>query len=209
MKMKNFFSKFFVIEGLDGSGKSTQAKRLAKYFCAKNMSCIVTRQPSTGKIGELARAITTGEFLAENEALALLFAADRIQHYAQEIAPALERGEIVICDRYYYSNLVYQGTDSAAFERILSYNQAVMAARKPDAIIFIDVPPEECMRRITANRAQISIYEALDKLKLQRGRFLAAFERLNENVVIIEAENFDANAVFEKILHKIEPLCSN
>ena len=203
-------SKFFVIEGLDGSGKSTQVRRLAKWFSEKNKPCFMTRQPSDDKIGTLARSATYGAFPAENETLALLFAAEHYQHYREKISPALNRGEYVICDRYYYSNFVYQGVDSEILQRIFAYNHAVMHVGKPDAVIFFDVSPEECMRRINENREQISIFEALDKLKTQHERYFALFERLREteNIIIIETENRDENAVFDKLMNKIEPLCS-
>ena len=204
-------SRFFVLEGLDGSGKTSQVRRLVEWFTAKGLPCFATRQPSDDKIGSLARAATYGEFPAENETLALLFAAEHYQHYCEKIAPALSRGEFVICDRYYFSNFVYQGVNEAALERIFSYNQAVMNARKPDAVIYLNVSPEECMRRITASREQTSIFETLDKLKTQRERFFAIFERLRdtENIFIIDTENGDENTVFEKMVNKISPLCSN
>jgi dTMP kinase len=202
---------FIVIEGLDGSGKSTQVKLLGEWLAKKGKPCLVTRQPSDDHIGTLARQATYGAFPAENETLSLLFAAEHCQHYFEKIAPALSRGEYVVCDRYYYSNFVYQGTDNAVIERIFSYTQAVMnpPARKPDAVIFIDVPPEECMRRITAARSEISIFESLEKLKTQRERFFALFSRLKEteNIILIEASENDQNTVFEKITNKIEPLC--
>lgn len=203
-------SKFFVIEGLDGSGKTTQINRLSQWFSQKSKPCFTTRQPSDGQIGELARSATYGAFPAENETLALLFAAEHYQHFCEKIAPALSRGEYVICDRYYYSNFVYQGVDSATLQRVFTYNQAVMSVRKPDAVIFLDVSPEECMRRITTSRAQISIFEALDKLETQRERFFAIFERLSEteNIIVIETENSNENAVFDKIVNNINPLCS-
>ncbi|MCL2456307.1 MAG: dTMP kinase [Defluviitaleaceae bacterium] len=199
--------KFFVIEGLDGSGKTTQTRRVGEWFAAKKLPCYVTRQPSDGAIGKLARAATQGAFPIETEALSLLFAAEHVNHFHEKILPALNRGEYVICDRYYYSNLVYQGADSAAFERILAYNQAVMNARKPDAVFFLDVAPEESMRRISARRSQASIFEVLDKLKIFRERYIETFERLKktENVFIIEST--DKNDVFEKIMNKIRPLC--
>jgi len=204
--------RFFVIEGLDGSGKTSQVKRLGEWFSENNLPCFTTRQPSDDRIGKLARSATYGAFPAENESLSLLFAAEHCQHYFEKISPALNCGQYVVCDRYYYSNFVYQGTDSATIERIFSYNQAVMnpPARRPDAVIFIDVSPEECMRRITASRSEISIFETLDKLRTQRERFLSIFERLKEteNIIIIETANCDENAVFEKIMNKIKPLCS-
>ncbi|MCL2225948.1 MAG: dTMP kinase [Defluviitaleaceae bacterium] len=199
-------SKFFVIEGLDGSGKTTQARRLAEWFAANNKPCFTTRQPSDDKIGELARAATYGVFPAENETLALLFAAEHYQHYCGKIAPALNRGEYVICDRYYYSNFVYQGIDAPTLQRIFSYNQAVMTAKKPDAVLFIDVSPDECMRRINESRAQTSIFEALDKLTLQRERFLSIFKHLGEteNIITIQTENLNEDSVFDKILEALQ-----
>lgn len=198
--------KFFVIEGLDGSGKSTQVKLLAEWFAARGLPCFATRQPGDGPLGKLARAATYGEFPVERESLSLLFAAEHYQHYREKIAPALERGEYVICDRYYYSNFVYQGTNAAAVERIFSYNQAAMAAKKPDAVFFIDVPPEECMRRIAASRAEISIFETLDKLKAHRERFIALFERLSpsENIIKIDNTDNDKNMVFQQITDYIK-----
>ena len=202
--------KFIVIEGLDGSGKSTQVKRLGEYLRAKGLPCITTYNPSSNKIGELARTATHGEFSLEVETFALLFSADLFQHYHEVIEPALSRGDYVICDRYYYSNIAYQGVDSAAIERIISYNQAVMSQKKPDAVIYLDVPPEECMRRIIANRSETSIFEAPDKLKIQRERFFTGFSRLKdtENIIIIEAPETDENIVFDKIMNKIAPLRS-
>ncbi|MCL2386198.1 MAG: dTMP kinase [Defluviitaleaceae bacterium] len=204
--------RFFVLEGLDGSGKTTQAKLLGEWFDAKSLPYVVTRQPSDNQVGKLARAATQGAFSLENETLALLFAADRFQHYHEEIAPALSRGNFVVCDRYYFSNLAYQGEDHAAMARIIAYNQSIMTppSRKPDAVIFLDIPPEECLRRITETREEISIYETMDRLKLQRERFFTAFELLrdSENIIMVKPEIFDASHVFETIVNKISPLCS-
>ncbi|MCL2199747.1 MAG: dTMP kinase [Defluviitaleaceae bacterium] len=203
---------FVVIEGLDGSGKSTQTRRLGEWFTKRGVTCLTTNQPSNGTIGTLAREVTKGAFPVDNEALSLLFAAEHLQHYKQVIEPALNRGEYVICDRYYYSNLVYQGKTPELFERILSYNYAVMnpPAKKPDAVIYLDAAPEECMRRITANRAEISIFEKTDKLKALRNRYNSTFEylRKTEKIITIQTENLNQNQVYEKIVNKIAPLCS-
>jgi dTMP kinase len=201
-------SKFFVLEGLDGSGKTTQASRLAGWLSENGKPCFATRQPSDDHIGTLAREATYGAFAAENETLALLFAAEHYQHYCGKILPALTRGEFVVCDRYYYSNFVYQGVDDATLQRIFAYNQAVMTAKTPDAVIFVDVPPEECMRRITANREQISIFETSEKLKTQHKRYMELFERLRgqENIIIVDG-NANEDTVFSQIVNKIAPLC--
>ncbi|MCL2048185.1 MAG: dTMP kinase [Defluviitaleaceae bacterium] len=203
-------AKFLVIEGLDGSGKSTQVGRIGEWFSANNMPSLITRQPSDSEIGKLARAATQAAFPIETEALSLLFAAEHVNHYHEKIAPALKRGEHVVCDRYYYSNLVYQGENAEMFSRILAYNHEVSReARRPDAVIYLDVTPEESMRRITARRSEISIFDKLDKLKALRERYLATFERLKstENIIIVETDNQEPDDVFEKIMNKIRPLC--
>ncbi|MCL2840942.1 MAG: dTMP kinase [Defluviitaleaceae bacterium] len=195
--------RFIVLEGLDGSGKSTQSRKLAKKLSDLKIPNFHTCQPSQGSVGKQARAVTRGKFFLEDETLALLFAADRYQHYHEEIAPRLDRGDYVICDRYYYSNIAYQGKNPAAMERVIAYNQAVMTApiRRPDIIFFLDIPPSECMCRITSRRSKVSIYETLTRLEQMRERYFAAFERLKaiDNVVIIDAVGKSSNQVFAKI----------
>ncbi|MCL1842543.1 MAG: dTMP kinase [Defluviitaleaceae bacterium] len=188
---------FIVFEGLDGSGKTTQIKRLATRLNEegkRDASCFVTHTPSKNPIGAMAREASKGAISFMNETLALLFAADFYQHFNEEIMPALNNGKYVLCDRYYFSNMAYQGTDDAVLERIITYNKAVMAARKPDVVFFLDITPEECMRRINSTRTETGVFETLERQKLQRERFLAAFERLKdtENIVTINAANKDA-----------------
>ncbi|HYY53573.1 MAG TPA: dTMP kinase, partial [Myxococcales bacterium] len=109
--------RFIALEGLDGSGTTTQAERIASVLRAQGRRVLLTREPSDGPIGTLIRLALTGRLglpqrsgpLTE-EALALLFAADRVDHLAAVIEPALERGELVVCDRYVLSSLAYQGS---------------------------------------------------------------------------------------------------
>lgn len=192
---------FIVIEGLDGSGKTTQLKLLSEKLTLKNITNIITRQPSENPIGKMARAFTLGEYPnMSNEAVSMLFAADRIQHYHEEIEIALKNG-YVLCDRYYYSNLAYQGTDEAAVKRIISYNQSVMGEKKPDLVIFLNTKPEECINRISKTRANISIYESLSNLKTLQERFLTVFDHLNEaeNIKIIETDGLNIQDVHERV----------
>src|SRR5512137_26082 len=106
MKLKGLF---LVIEGLDGSGKTTQTHLLAQKL-SKNYPVNLTAEPSRGKIGTFIRQCCLYEDKRlPIEAEALLFAADRIEHLQKEIKPAIDEGKIVICDRYIYSSLAYQG----------------------------------------------------------------------------------------------------
>ena len=205
MMLSENIGKFIVIEGLDGSGKSTQAKMLAERIEKSGKPCLATRQPSDGQVGQMARAATKSGFPLDNEAVALLFAADRVQHFHDEIAPALAAGKYVVCDRYYYSNLAYQGVDEAAFRRVTAYNQWIMTHGRPDIVIFLDVPPEACMERIQRRHEEISIYESLALLQAQRERFLYAFSQSKggENILTVNADGKDVDTVSDLVWDKL------
>src|SRR5665647_183026 len=136
---------FIVIEGLDGSGKTTQAKFLAKKL-EKTHKVLLTAEPSLGKIGTFIREDCLYEDKRlPTEAEALLFAADRIEHMYSEVKPALDDGKLVICDRYIYSSLAYQGNAGLSLDWIKTINARAM---QPDFSIFIDVAPEKVIERL-------------------------------------------------------------
>ena len=190
--------RFIVLEGLDGSGKSTQISLLSQHMSSLGLAHITTREPSDGVIGMLVRRSLSCNPL-ENEAQALLFAADRYQHVHDVITPALTKGQHVLCDRYYYSNLAYQASGPESISRIMAYNQVVMDSRRPDAVFFLDVSPEECMRRINARNQETVIYENLSRLRADRERFLYAFEIMGDNITIVDCRNADESAVFKQL----------
>ena len=195
--------RFIVLEGLDGSGKSTQISLLSQKLTALGLPHTTTREPSTGPIGALAREAVHSSPL-ENETLALLFAADRYQHVTDVVNPALNQGKYVLCDRFYYSNLAYQADNPEALARVLTYNQAVMALRRPDITFFLDVDPEECMRRILERKGKTAIYENLTRLRQDRERFLNAFNRLDDNIVILDCKRDDENVVFGRLWQHLD-----
>ncbi len=136
---------FIVIEGLDGSGKTTQATLLAKRL-SQNHNVLLTAEPSRGKIGTFIRESCLYEDKRlPTEAEALLFAADRIEHMYSEVKPALDEGKLVICDRYIYSSLAYQGSAGLSLEWIKTINARAL---QPDFSIFIDVAPERVIERL-------------------------------------------------------------
>lgn len=142
---------FICIEGLDGCGKTTQAKLLVKNLKAKGYDVSLTAEPSRGKIGRfikkhLLHCGRRGSSVVE----ALLFAADRIEHVNNEVFPTLEKGKHVVSDRYVYSSLAYQGAtglDLAWIKRLNKY------AINPDLALFIDVAPATVIRRLKAKRS--------------------------------------------------------
>jgi len=182
--------KFIVIEGLDGSGKSTVTKLLAERFDAQGLPCHATSEPTHSPIGKLIHSILCNDVKnIENESIALLFAADRYQHLISEILPTLAHSN-VICDRYYYSTMAYQGLCADSLERVISYHQAVIPAVRPDIVFFVDVSPSECIRRVTQRGKIASIYDALSALELRYERYMAAFERMKktDNIVFVGSD---------------------
>ncbi len=147
---------FICIEGLDGSGKTTQSKLLTARLSEK-YGAVYTAEPSRGKIGAFIRdcCLYEGKRLP-TEAEALLFAADRIEHMQNEIAPALAEGKIVICDRYIYSSLANQGSTGLSSDWIKTINARAL---QPDFSIFIDVSPERVLERLQRKK---SVMETLE-----------------------------------------------
>ena len=172
-QMRNMTKKgvFIVIEGLDGSGKTTQSKILANKL-SENHKVLCTAQPSHGKVGTFIR----NDCLYEEKRLpieveALLFAADRIEHLQTELAPALSEGKIVICDRYIYSSLAYQGSAGLSLDWIKTINARAL---EPDFALYIDVPPERVLERLQRKK---SVMETLETQKKVREIYLKYVEK--------------------------------
>jgi len=179
--------KFIVIEGLDGSGKTTVSKLLQKRFINNGLPCYHTYEPTHKPIGKQIRSFLTGkDERAPYEAMALLFAADRIEHIHNEIAPNLMHN-YVVCDRYYYSNMAYQSYNDQSLDFVVYCNKPAMKLCPPDITFFLNITPEECMRRIE-NRGEIkSIYETTNELERIYKQFMSAIERMKEtdNIVLV------------------------
>jgi dTMP kinase len=136
---------FITIEGSEGAGKSTQARRLASALEVAGHSVVLTREPGGTEIGEAIRAILLEHrnhaMLAETEAL--LHTAARSQHVGEKIRPALANGQIVVCDRFVDSTLAYQGGGRGiAIERLGAIQEIATGGLKPDLKILLDVPVE-------------------------------------------------------------------
>ena len=142
--------KFITIEGCDGCGKSTQTERLKEYFDEHGFAYVSTREPGGGKISEAIRELILDGKNAEmtDECEALLYAAARVQHLSDTVAPALEAGKIVLCDRYVDSSFAYQAEGRGLGDKfVASINAYAIERFTPDATIFIDLPPREAFLR--------------------------------------------------------------
>ena len=153
---------FICVEGLDGSGKTTQAQILAERL-NKSRRAMYTAEPSHGKTGTFIRECCLYEKQRLPTAVeALLFAADRIEHVENEIKPALAEGKLVICDRYVYSSIAYQGSAGLDLEWIRKINSYAL---KPDFAIFIDVPPERVLERLRRRKSVMETLEIQRKVR--------------------------------------------
>lgn len=162
---------FICIEGLDGCGKTTQAKLLAKKL-QKGYNAVYTAEPSRGKIGAFIRkSCLYGEKRLSSVVEALLFAADRLEHVENEVLPALRQGRLVVSDRYVYSSLVYQGAVGLSLDWIEKINEHALRA---DFAVFIDVDPKIVMQRLKRTR---SVMENLETQRKVREIYLKFVER--------------------------------
>ncbi len=186
-------SKFIVIEGLDGTGKTTQIKKLAEYLEAQGEKVKITCEPTEAASGRLIRRVLSGEIKSSPWATAALFLADRINHCADPdngIKKALDEGYTVISDRYYYSTFAYQGCETdLKWALDIHYNCPELLT--PDIVLFLTMPVEKCLERIRANRPEsaIEIYENEESLSKTSAQFDKVFDLIKdkENVVYIDA----------------------
>jgi dTMP kinase len=147
-------TRLIVLEGIDGAGTTTQARRLAARLDAH-----LTREPSDGPVGRLLREALAGRHApVDATTMALLFAADRADHVAREVEPALAAGRDVVSDRWYHSSYAYQGSEvDRAW--VMALNER---ARRPDLTIFLEVPPEVAEARRRADGRAEELYDRLD-----------------------------------------------
>jgi dTMP kinase len=153
---------FICIEGLDGCGKTTQAKMLAKKL-GESHNAVYTAEPSRGKIGAFIRdRCLYGEKRLSTVVEALLFAADRIEHVETVVLPAMQEGKLVISDRYVYSSLAYQGAAGLSLEWIEKVNEHAL---QPDFAVFIDVDPETVMSRLKPKKSVMENMETQQRVR--------------------------------------------
>lgn len=153
---------FICLEGLDGCGKTTQAKALVKNL-GKKYSAVYTAEPSRGKIGVFIKKYCLhGGKRVSSVVEALLFAADRFEHIENEVRPALKMGKIVVSDRYVYSSLAYQGAAGLSLEWIKRINEHAI---RPDLAIFIDVDPKTVVGRLKQRKSVMEDLETQCKVR--------------------------------------------
>ena len=215
--MQNKKAPFIVIEGTDGSGVSTQAELLEKKLRDTSREVYLTKEPTDGPAGAMIRLALAGRLVKprnalavqsfEAHALALLFAADRMDHLYNDIIPKLDIGVIVISDRYYLSSYAYQGIDINNIEWLQAINSQCL---RPDLTVFLDVDPAICYKRMQRRRWHVELFEEQQKLEEVRRGYLKAIEYLakqRENIVVVNGTQ-PINAVQRDILRAVRKVLS-
>ena len=199
-------SRLIVLEGLDGAGTTTQARRLVEHLASHRQRAHLTREPSDGPVGKLIREMLVGGHAIADQKLGqatfgLLFAADRMDHLQREVEPQLAAGATVVSDRWYHSSLAYQGT-GADRDWIAALNAR---ARRPDVTVFLQVRPEvAAARRVAAGRVQELFEDIQMQEEVAEGyrATIAELTALGERIDTIDGE-LPPDAVFAAILHAI------
>jgi dTMP kinase len=154
---------FICVEGLDGCGKTTQAKILVRKLRKIGYDAVYTAEPSRGKIGRfIKRYCLHGGKRVSSVVEALLFAADRYEHVETEIIPALKDGKVVVSDRYMYSSLAYQGAAGLNLDWIRMINEHAVS---PNLAIFIDVDPNTVIKRLKPKKSVMENLETQRKVR--------------------------------------------
>ncbi|HAY39360.1 MAG TPA: dTMP kinase [Desulfobacteraceae bacterium] len=202
---------FISFEGIEGSGKTTQAKHTVRFLQDKGHDCVITREPGGTRIGEKIRAILLDPLSKDMYPLTefLLYTADRAQHIKEYILPLLSDGKIVLCDRYYDATMAYQGfargLDIGLIEKI---HKLLFENLKPDITLLLDLPPEIGLKRAWKqinNGNRISQETRFEEERLSfhkkvRAGYLELSRLEPERFRIIDASK-DEHEVREEIIH--------
>lgn len=200
---------FIVLDGIDGSGKSEVVKLLHNYLYSKHKKyrLLTTREPTNGAYGKRIRRILKQEKnpISNSKKLMDFFIKDRQEHLKNTIEPFLKKSNkhelnIVLCDRYYYSTIAFQGAQGLNMKGLIAKNKRF---RRPDIAFILDVEPSLALKRIKYRKKEK--FEQLDFMKKIRENFLRLPKLLNDNIKIIDSSKSLKN-VFEDIKKEVDKI---
>ncbi len=200
-------SNFIVIEGIDGSGTTTQSRLLVEELTKRGQCVEQEHEPTDDFIGKNIRKVLQGEEIITSEALAYLYAADRWEHlFAPEkgIVDRLNAKKTIVSDRYFFSSLAYQSL-AVDFDLVMQLNQNFPL---PEHFFLLDLPAEDALERVHKRNSQVEIFEEISQQKFFRNQFLEVaknYQKLQDkmNIHIIDAR-LDEKEVHELILTSLK-----
>ncbi|OGY24848.1 MAG: dTMP kinase [Candidatus Woykebacteria bacterium RBG_13_40_7b] len=175
---------FIAIEGIDGSGLSTQTKLLAHSLKKDGFKVFPTKEPTDNVVGGLIRGTLTKSLDLPAHSLQLLFAADRGHHLQREIIPMLKTGSIVITDRYAWTSIAYETSDLGQ-DWLLKINQHFL---KPDLTIFLKVSAKAALRRINKERFHKELYETESRMRKNIESYNSLMKKFSNSFKIVDGE---------------------
>lgn len=192
-----------VFEGTDGTGKSTQLQLLAQHLRENNLPVVTTREPTDGKYGKKIRQLYTNRGTYGREEELELFLADRREHVEKLLAPSLDTGKIILCDRYFLSTVAYQGAIGFDPETILELNSF---APDPDIALLFQMPLERALTRIVDNRGDtLNDFEQLDNLR----KVSDIFNSIKRSYICPIDASGSVKEVLHQVIKNISPLLVN
>lgn len=199
---------FITFEGGDGAGKTTALNEIGEKLSTMGYNVLTTREPGGIDIAEKIRHIILNPEHTAMDARteALLYAAARRQHLVEKVIPALEKGKIVLCDRFIDSSLAYQGyARGLDLEEVYSINQFAIQDAMPDLTLFFDIDPKKGLERIAANKDRERNRLDLEKLPFHERVYEAyqlLIERFPERIQVVNADQ-PPETVQEVVLQKV------
>jgi len=196
---------FIVVEGVDGSGKSTMAARIVDALSRRGRKVLRTREPGGTPIGEKVRALLLDPQHAEMVPFAefFLYMASRAQLVDEVIRPSIAKGVDVVCDRYYYSTAAYQGAaGKIGIDAVLAVAEQIARFQKPDVAVLLDLEPATARRREGIRNDRVES-KGLDYQRRVRAGFLKLAKRDRKRIRLIDASR-PVDEVFDDVMKAVD-----
>jgi len=213
LKRNPYKGKYICVEGIDGSGKTTQVEKLTEYFKSKGKSVVQTREPrKEGIIGDIVQKVLTGEVKMPSVALQYLFSIDRVLHHEDVLIPALKAGKVVISDRCFWSAIVYGILDRTGGKYSLNAASFLLIAHSilsmyhqfivPDNTFYLKISLVTSIARISQKDDVKEIYEDHEKLKKVIDGYDWLSKKFKNEIIVIDG-NKSVGEVTREIVNKI------
>ncbi len=214
LKRNPYKGLYIALEGIDGSGKTTQVEKLSDYFKSQGREVITTREPrKNGLIGELVHKVLLGQEKLPTVAIQYLFSADRSAHHQELVIPSLKEGKIVITDRCFWSAIVYGILDRTGGDYdkndadLLLINQSILSMYHqftvPDLSFYLKISAEESLKRIKQKKEAIEIYEKKELIEKVYTGYEYLLDRFPNEITVLNGEG-KVEDVTKSMIEEIE-----